>query len=275
MRVYLVFAFAASCLAGNDEQPPAPFMECTKDPFDPALPACAPTNCTCQQILSTADQTGTQATNNPLQCMMITTAAVNIPDGVCHWQNLAGQTPDANKYVNYPFVSKFTCINTGEGVANQQCAYSNILAEDRPNSGGSYYALVAPNQTYPGRLEAQQAADYYKSFDVALSKYNCEQEYSHWNCNDCRKAYARWACAISLRQCSTCPCQDNYPCMHLCYDVVRMCPGSLGFKCPPENDNRDYLKMSQYEHCNKMGIGNGDEHENKRLLTVPFVQMPA
>eukprot|EP00658_Telonema_sp_P-2_P064413 TRINITY_DN5338_c0_g1_i3.p1 TRINITY_DN5338_c0_g1~~TRINITY_DN5338_c0_g1_i3.p1 ORF type:complete len:170 (+),score=41.07 TRINITY_DN5338_c0_g1_i3:104-613(+) len=77
--------------------------------------------------------------------------------------------------------------------------------------------------------------DRYKEFNKALSKYNCDTDYSHWTCNDCRKAYARWAAAIALPACAIsadASCTAIKPCVRLCNEVVQKCPITLGFRCP-------------------------------------------
>eukprot|EP00658_Telonema_sp_P-2_P048614 TRINITY_DN36973_c0_g1_i6.p1 TRINITY_DN36973_c0_g1~~TRINITY_DN36973_c0_g1_i6.p1 ORF type:complete len:187 (+),score=50.93 TRINITY_DN36973_c0_g1_i6:90-650(+) len=70
--------------------------------------------------------------------------------------------------------------------------------------------------------------------------------YSHWNCDDCRKAYARWAVAMTLPACALnagdteggSTCAAIKPCVRICNEVVQKCPVTLGFTCP--SDNRDY-----------------------------------
>merc|ERR1712178_602482 len=81
--------------------------------------------------------------------------------------------------------------------------------------------------------------------------------YSHWNCDDCRKAYARWACAMTMPACdaggavNSGVCNEMKPCVRICNEVVQKCPVTLGFTCP--DDNRDYAESS----CNLMGLASG------------------
>merc|ERR1719389_1640546 len=96
---------------------------------------------------------------------------------------------------------------------------------------------------------ATTAATYYQEFNVALSRYNCEEQYSHWNCDDCRKAYARWACMMTFPACTQTPCAMTKPCSNVCYEVVRKCPVTLGFTCPDPQDTREYTQSG----CNLMG----------------------
>ena len=86
----------------------------------------------------------------------------------------------------------------------------------------------------------------------ALSRYNCEEQYSHWNCADCRKAYARWACAMTMPACTASPCAVKKPCVRVCNEVVQKCPVTLGFSYP--DDNRDYKASG----CNLMGLKSGE-----------------
>merc|ERR1711968_94892 len=95
---------------------------------------------------------------------------------------------------------------------------------------------------------ARNAVTYYTAFNKALSRYNCEEQYSHWNCDDCRKAYARWACAMTMPQCEPTSCASVKPCVRVCNEVVQKCPVTLGFTCP--DDNRDYSESG----CNLMGL---------------------
>merc|ERR1712159_498555 len=98
---------------------------------------------------------------------------------------------------------------------------------------------------------AANARSYWIAFNVALSRYNCEEQYSHWNCDDCRKAYARWACAMTMPQCEPTSCASVKPCVRVCNEVVQKCPVTLGFTCP--DDNRGYGDSS----CNLMGLTSG------------------
>ena len=74
-----------------------------------------------------------------------------------------------------------------------------------------------------------------------LSRYNCEEQYSHWNCDDCRKAYARWISAIMLPACTSSPCGMVKPYASVCYQVIQKCPIIMVFTCPDVAvDDRDY-----------------------------------
>merc|ERR1712139_399433 len=123
------------------------------------------------------------------------------------------------------------------------------MSSTSSNIGTTYYAMVA-NMSHID-AGAKKAAEYYKAFNVALSRYNCEEQYSHWNCDDCRKAYARWACAMTMPACTTSPCGSTKPCVRVCNEVVQKCPVTLGFTCP--EDNRDYSESG----CNYMGLSSG------------------
>jgi hypothetical protein len=189
---------------------------------------------------------------------------------VCVYQNSGGQTPDGNAYYNTPYWNSFVC-----GGDSGDCNYASIadIQTDTasPNTGPTpYYGWVqhlggAPNIT----SGAATARDYWKSFNVALSRYNCEEQYSHWNCDDCRKAYARWACAMTMPNCdpyggttSVLGCADTKPCVRICNEVVQKCPVTLGFTCP--DDNRDYSDSG----CNLMGLPSGAGSVTASALTI-------
>jgi len=169
----------------------------------------------------------------------------------CYWSNLAGQTPDTQSQWNAPAKNFFVTIgpNSKPSSANTQ----HVL----PTSGSlapAYYAQVRdPDTNYnPGYRECAVAQEYYEAFNTALKRYNCEEQYSHWNCDDCRKAYARWAVAMALPACaltsadteSGASCTAIKPCVRICNEVVQKCPVTLGFTCP--TDNRDY---STSDYC--------------------------
>merc|ERR1711871_1384054 len=96
-----------------------------------------------------------------------------------------------------------------------------------------------------------RAKEYYLKVVNTLRRYNCEERYSLWGCDDCLEAYRRWACALELPKCGS---QDEpLPyCRHVCYNVVQKCPVELGFNCPvadpdtPEGecDNAGVPKLS-------------------------------
>merc|ERR1711865_188516 len=88
------------------------------------------------------------------------------------------------------------------------------------------------------------------------------EQYSHWNCDDCRKAYARWACAITMPSCEPTTCTTVKPCVRVCNEVVQKCPVTLGFTCP--DDNRDYSDTG----CNLMGLPSGAGSATASILTV-------
>jgi len=173
----------------------------------------------------------------------------NVPDGVCLWSNLAGQTPNINPELNFPYLNNFACgmdstaLDTDTTLPKYPtepgCNFQNTAAViDQPTK--VYYGLVA--NISQKDVAATNSAGYYKNFNVALSRYNCEEQYSHWNCDDCRKAYARWVCAISMPACNPTPCSKIKPWQFVCNQVVQMCPVTLGFTCPTvTNNDHDYL----------------------------------
>jgi len=172
----------------------------------------------------------------------------------CFWANLGGQTEDTNSLWNFPNTNNFVCGSNDCNVAGSQVTSitSTMSSSANADTGTAYYGQVdsVANGTEMTKGVAT-AAGYYASFNVALSRYNCEEQYSHWNCDDCRKAYARWACAITIPQCAVSPCATTKPCVRVCNEVVQKCPVTLGFTCP--DDNRDYGDSS----CNLMGLTNG------------------
>lgn len=183
----------------------------------------------------------------------------NLSDGVCVWTNLAGQTEDASAQWNSPWINNFAC-------GSNDCNYMN-MSSTSSNIGTTYYAMVA-NMSHID-AGAKKAAEYYKAFNVALSRYNCEEQYSHWNCDDCRKAYARWACAMTMPACTTTPCGKTKPCVRVCNEVVQKCPVTLGFTCP--DDDRDYGSSS----CNLMGLTSGAMTVKVPTFMVAVLMMAA
>merc|ERR1711977_599468 len=187
-------------------------------------------------------------------CMKITPANIFVngttpATGACMWTNLARQTPDATATWNAPNVNNFASVY------------------DKTTGTKDYYGFVETN----GTKEAKQANDYWVAFNKALSRYNCEEQYSHWNCDDCRKAYARWACAMTIPQCTesasksggTCATSASIkPCVRVCNEVVQRCPVTLGFTCP--DDNRDYGDSS----CNLMGLTAGASTVSTSLVSA-------
>lgn len=169
----------------------------------------------------------------------------------CYWANLGGQTADTNALWNFPNTNNFVCGSNDCNVA---------AGTGAANTGTAYYGMVS-NMTSP-TAGVTTAAGYYAAFNTALSRYNCEEQYSHWNCDDCRKAYARWACAITIPQCTTSPCGSVSPCVRVCNEVVQKCPVTLGFTCP--DDNRDYKDSG----CNLMGLTNGDSARSTPTSTA-------
>merc|ERR1712072_474358 len=183
-------------------------------------------------------------------CVAINAADIaTVSNGICVWANLKGQTPDINVFHNYPTVNNFACtVSSAPTNKKSDARCSKATAVSAWSSGGEpYKALVQSN----GKAEATLAVGYYQQFNVALSSYNCEEQYSHWNCDDCRKAYARWVCAQVMPACTSSPCGETKPCMSLCADVVRKCPVTMGFTCP--FDDSDYKPSI----CNAMGLYNG------------------
>merc|ERR1711988_130689 len=195
---------------------------------------------------------GTAALNTSRTCRKIEPSTASYYIGSigdpnpCYWTNLAGQTPDTVSVWNSPFknwmptigaYSKPASWNTAAelptGTDYEPAYYAQVRT---PNSGGYQY----------GFAECQVAQEYYNAFNSALNRYNCEEQYSHWNCDDCRKAYARWAAAMALPACALqsgdteggTSCSAIKPCVRICNEVVQKCPVTLGFTCP--TDNRDY-----------------------------------
>merc|ERR1711998_147551 len=194
---------------------------------------------TCTGTGDGATAGGCQCDGKP--CTKVTLTDINITDGVCYWTNLAGQTPDSNQYQNSPYSNAFTCVPS-DNPANTECSSGGTAT-----AANDYYALV-DHVSNGSNIAADTAKGYYQAFNVALSRYNCEEQYSHWNCDDCRKAYARWACAMTYPACEASPCEAKKPCVRVCNEVVQKCPVTLGFTCP--DDNRDYSESG----CNLMGL---------------------
>merc|ERR1712070_26917 len=181
---------------------------------------------------------------------------------VCMWANLAGQTPDSNVAYNTPYINSFAC---GGDQGDCNFASSSAIA-DTSVATQKYYAMV--DNTTSISAGATQASTYWVAFNKALSRYNCEEQYSHWNCDDCRKAYARWACAMTMPACdaggavNSGVCNEMKPCVRICNEVVQKCPVTLGFTCP--DDNRDYAESG----CNFMGLKSGASNVPVSLLSA-------
>lgn len=213
-------------------------------------------------------------------CVQVKPSDMNVSNKVCLWGNLAGQTPDTNEVFNAPWVNNFAC-GTTDGVCNfnsesaindntySQPASDTSGTKDYSVSGAPIYYAALPNVSAADReLPANTSADYYAAFNRALSRYNCEEQYSHWNCDDCRKAYARWACAITYPACDPNPCTMKKPWEYVCYQVVQKCPVTLGFTCPTvENDDRDYTVSGG----NYMGLVSGAETTSLSTTVGLFV----
>merc|ERR1712072_841134 len=120
----------------------------------------------------------------------------------CHWTNLVQQTGEFRASDNYDYKNTFPCVGPW-------CLpSSSYKTNEIPNAAvPAYYAQIATAST--GATECASADSNYKEFNKALSKYNCENTYSHWTCNDCRKAYARWSAAIALPACAIASGQDG------------------------------------------------------------------
>jgi len=198
------------------------------------------------------------------RCTPISLQDLNVTDGVCVWANLAGQTPDDNPVWNYPYHNNFACGMDSAAATTPitPATPAKYPGEDYCNFKSLDYVQSVPNKVYYGLVQntsqkqkgAELAASYYQSFDAALSRYNCEEQYGHWNCDDCRKAYARWACAIAIPACNPSPCSQVKPWQYVCYHVVQKCPVTLGFTCPEVvQDNRDYWE----DGGNYMGLTAG------------------
>jgi len=187
------------------------------------------------------------------------------------WTNLAGQTPDTLATFNYPYYNNFACAGI-----NGDCVTTNFSGDPALFNGTSgtsqYYGVVASmNQTEtPIGTAAKQAMTYYKAFNVVLSRYNCEEQYSHWNCDDCRKAYARWISAIMLPACTSSPCGMVKPYASVCYQVIQKCPIIMGFTCPDVAvDDRDYTLSGG----NYMGLSGASSHAASMSVTATTLAM--
>merc|ERR1712159_78248 len=184
----------------------------------------------------------------------------------CYWTNLAGQTPDTQTVWNSPFKNFFVTIGS---YSKPSSTNSDHQLPSGSNYAPAYYAQVRDpdgstsngdtQNTYKyGVAECLVAQEYYNSFLSALNRYNCEEQYSHWNCYDCRKAYARWAAAMALPACALtssdtaggASCTAIKPCVRVCNEVVQKCPVTLGFTCP--GDNRDYSDADYCETLNAL-----------------------
>jgi len=184
-------------------------------------------------------------------CAQLTATTNNVSGSVCTWTNLVGQTPDTVTAQNSPGVNNFAC-------GGSDCNYGSTSAI-ADGVGTAYYGVVS-NMSDMG-AGATNAVAYYTAFNKALSRYNCEEQYSHWNCDDCRKAYARWACAMTMPACTVSACGSTKPCVRVCNEVVQKCPVTLGFSCP--SDNRDYSESS----CNLMGLTAGASSTTASVVT--------
>merc|ERR1711988_334147 len=191
--------------------------------------------------------------NNATTDGTTTGTAVSIADNYCMWNNLAGQTPDSTQAYNTG-LNDFLC-------ADDSCNGADVATIQ--SSTSSYYAAYIPASHFGSETSIMNgtvtASTYYANFNVALSRYNCEEQYSHWNCDDCRKAYARWACAMTMPQCyySTAQggCMTIKPHVRVCNEVVQKCPVTLGFTCP--DDNRDYTDSGGNLMGLTSGVGSG------------------
>jgi len=209
---------------------------------------------------------GTSDTNSSRKCRKIEAQTDKYYIGnlngtnPCYWTNLAGQTPDTVPVWNSPFKNYFTTIGA---YSKPSSANEDHDLPKGANYAAAYYAQVRDPDGYDavagvpttyqyGYAECQVAQEYFEAFNSALNRYNCEEQYSHWNCDDCRKAYARWAAAMALPACALgtndveggSSCTAIKPCIRICNEVVQKCPVTLGFTCP--GDNRDY---SDSKYC--------------------------
>jgi len=201
----------------------------------------------CQKIVPYKDGLGSGSAPWHIEDLPTTTAP-----NPCYWSNLAGQTPDTQTQWNAPH--KNFMVTMGP---NTKPSVDNTLHVLPVVPSPAYYAQVRdPDTNYNhGYRECSVAQEYYTSFNTALKRYNCEEQYSHWNCDDCRKAYARWAVAMALPACALksgdsaggSTCTAVKPCIRICNEVVQKCPVTLGFTCP--TDNRDY---STAEYCDTL-----------------------
>merc|ERR1712028_53058 len=182
-------------------------------------------------------------------CTKITYSAINTSE-VCHWYNLQQQTAEFSAIDNYGYQNTFPSMGTWSLPSSSYT--SNYIPDD---ASPGYYAQIDSGSS--GNTECAAADEQYKAFNAALSKYNCENTYSHWSCNDCRKAYARWAAAIALPACglnSDGTCNAIKPCIRLCNEVVQKCPITLGFRCPEggEGGDRADYRARGVAYCDTM-----------------------
>ncbi|KAM4056013.1 stretch-activated ca2+-permeable channel component domain-containing protein [Hirsutella rhossiliensis] len=137
------------------------------------------------------------------------------------------------------------------------------------------YAVPGNEQKFNNTALAKTYDDYakamYANFEKAMMQIPCEApktaQYSlSRNCDDCKVAYKRWLCTVSMPRCEDFgssnelalernarqafpngtqlpddfiddqiqpgPYKEVLPCDDLCYEVVQSCPAKLGFKCP-------------------------------------------
>ncbi|KAK9729292.1 centractin- actin- protein of the dynactin complex [Basidiobolus ranarum] len=149
------------------------------------------------------------------------------------------------------------------------------------------YSVPSPNNITDQKVLTERydafANERYQSFEDALKRFDCSTVYSPLRtCDDCRKAYKTWICAITIPRCATgtppggeAPGlqfrNDNptysvgpftlndtnafmeyLPCLDLCWDVVRSCPAFFQFSCPSKDpSNVDY---GVTPNCNTLSI---------------------
>jgi len=135
------------------------------------------------------------------------------------------------------------------------------------------------------------AIQVFSNFQRALSVYSCREYSRIWTCDNCTVSYKRWLCAALYRRCkhsnpSEGSCESNFSrtndkalpdcvmktCQDVCYDVVRKCPVHLEFRCPPQNDLREY----NLTDCNNLmrpqpASGSGNRLAGASLLFLPVL----
>jgi len=211
-------------------------------------------------------------------CGLVTSEAMSFGGSPCLWQNIQDKSRGDRYRIygidtkeasadSYPYWNLFTCDPSIRSCS--LCNTSNCPAaapSSVPDTG--YHATVDTTGLTPamyGRTEGLKAAEYFQAFEKALRRYDCdssyrpEAAYSYWNCDDCRKAYARWVCSQAVRSCDPTNGATQNPCIQICHDVMVRCPISLDFRCP-ENFSphvaNDYWDNSNPK-CQWMGISSG------------------
>lgn len=151
-----------------------------------------------------------------------------------------------------------------DGVLTHKCAVPKLGEGSFCNVKYPARLVMDANGNASGAAEDAYAKCMHESLTGALALYNC-RDVQHWTCQNCTDAYKEWLCATVFPRCT----KENgnpetdmvKPCRGVCHQVMRRCPAHLQFKCPPENDNRDYVpcasstnSMLDASNCNAMGL---------------------